>query len=291
MTSGVVFWMWFAGLAYLLLALIAVRKKLSPKLSAVSVLGRVFAPAALALFGAEHLAVPKSLAQGVPQWMPGHLFWAYFVGFALFAAATSIALNRYARLSASLLGLMFVLFVVMIHAPNVMADPRNRIFWTVALREVAFACGLFLFANRAPVTCRIALGAILMFFAIEHFLHPDFIPGVPLGKMTPPWIPLRSAWGYLTGLALLASGAALIVNKHARLAATWLGIELALMVLLIYLPVLAAAQPKELVEALNYIGDTMLFAGTIFLAASAMPDRRPSDDRSVPAFAQGYRRA
>lgn len=273
MTSGIVFWLAFAGLAYLLLALIAVRKELSPKLSAVSVLGRVFAPAGLALFGAEHLAAPKALAQGVPPWMPGHLFWAYFVGFALFAAATSIALNRYARLSASLLGLMFVLFVLMIHAPNVVTHPHDRIFWTVALREIAFACGLFLFANRAPLLCRIALGAILVFFAVEHFLHPEFIPGVPLGKMTPLWIPLRSAWGYLTALALLISGAALIVNKQARVATTWLGIGLALMVVLLYLPILAAAQPKELVEALNYIGDTTLFAGTILLAARALPDR------------------
>lgn len=283
MTSGVVFWMWFAGLAYLLLALIAVRKELSPKLSAVPVLGRVFAPAGLAMFGAEHLAGPKALAQLVPQWMPGHLFWAYFVGFALFAAATSIALNRCARLSASLLGMMFVLFVVMIHAPNVVANPQNRIFWTVVLREIAFACGVFLFANRAPVMCRIALGAILVFFAFEHFLHPAFVPGVPLGKMTPSWIPLRSVWGYLTGVALLASGAALIVNKQARLATTWLGIELAFMVVLIYLPILAAAQPTELVEALNYIGDTTLFAGTILLAAGAMPDRGVFYSRSAPA--------
>ncbi|HEX4166228.1 MAG TPA: hypothetical protein VHZ55_12215 [Bryobacteraceae bacterium] len=272
MTSGIVFWLWFAGLAYLLLAVIAVRKELSPTLSAVPVLGRVFAPVGLALFGAEHLAAPKSLAQGVPQWMPGHLFWAYFVGFALFAAATSIALNRYARLSASLLGLMFVLFVLMIHAPNVAADPRNRIIWTVALREIAFACGVFLFAKRAPLACRIALGAILVFFAVEHFLHPDFIPGVPLGKMTPPWFPLRSAWGYLTGLVLLATGAGLIVNKQARFLTTWLGMELAAMVALIYLPILAAAQPKELVEALNYIGDTTLFAGIILLAAGVTPD-------------------
>jgi uncharacterized membrane protein len=287
-TSGVVFWMWFAGLAYLVLALIAVRKELSTKVSNVPLLGRVFAAASLALFGAEHLAASKALAQGVPPWMPGHLFWAYFVGFALFAAATSIALNRYARLSASLLGVMFVLFVLMIHAPNVVADPNNRITWTVAVREIAFACGLFLFANRAPRICRIALGAILVFFAVEHFLHPSFIPGVPLGKMTPSWIPLRSAWGYLTGLALLVSGAALIVNKQARLATTLLGIELALMVVLIYLPTLAAAQPTELVEALNYIGDTTLFAGTVLLAACAMPasngrtkDFRPDVDSDL----------
>jgi uncharacterized membrane protein len=267
--------MWFAGLAYFLLALISHRKDLSPKFAALPVLGRALVPVGLAMFGAEHLAAPRAVAQVVPKWMPGHLFWAYFVGFALFAAATSIALNRYARLAASLTGLMFVLFVLMIHVPNVAANPKNRILWAVAVREIAFACGLFLFANRAPLVCRIALGAILVFYAAEHFLHPGFIPGVPLAKMTPAWIPLRAAWGYLTGLALLASGAALLLNKQARTATTLLGIVLTLMVAFLYLAILAAAPPNELVEALNYIGDTTLFAGTVLLAAGAMPPRRP----------------
>lgn len=274
-TLGINFWMAFAGIAYFLLALISLRKEISPKLVALPVFGRVFVPVGLAMFGAEHLSAPRALAQGVPKWMPGHLFWAYFVGFALFAAATSIALNRYAPLAASLTGLMFVLFVLMIHAPNVVADPRNRILWAVAAREIAFACGLFLFAGRAPQVCRIALGAILVFFAVEHFLHPSFIPGVPLAKMTPAWIPLRAAWGYLTGLALLASGAAILLNKQARTATTLLGIVLTLMVVFLYFPILAAAPPQELVEALNYIGDTTLFAGTILLAAGEMSPRRP----------------
>ena len=265
--------MWFAGIVYLLLALVSLRKELSPRFNALPILGRAFVPVGLAVFGAEHLTVPNSLAQLVPKWMPAHLFWAYFVGFALFAAATSIALNKFARLAASLTGLMFVLFVLMIHAPNVVAEPHNRILWAVACREISFACGLFLFANRFPQVCRIALGAILIFFAAEHFLHPGFIPGVPLTKITPALIPLRTVWGYLTGLALLAAGVALLLNKHAHTATTILGIVLAFLVLFMYLPILAAAPPDGLVEALNYIADTTLFAGTIMLAAGAMPRR------------------
>jgi hypothetical protein len=46
-------------------------------------------------------------------------------------------------------------------------------------------------------------------------------------------------------------------------------------VLCMYLPILAAAPPNELVEALNYIGDTTLFAGTVLLAAGTMPSHRP----------------
>jgi uncharacterized membrane protein len=270
MTSGLVFWIWFAGLGYLLLALVAVRGEPTAKFVGLPVLGRVFVAVGLAMFGAEHLAAPRALAQGVPAWMPGRLFWACFVGFALFAAATSIALNRYARLAASLTGLMFVLFVAMIHAPNALSNPGNRIFWTVVCREIAFASGLWLFANRYPTICRVVLGAILVFFAGETFLHPDVIPGIPLARLTPAWIPVRAVWGYVTGLALLAGGVGLVSNRYARAAATALGVVLVLLVVLMYFPILAAAPADMLVEALNYIGDTTLFAGTVLMAAGAM---------------------
>jgi uncharacterized membrane protein len=277
MTSGLVFWMWFAGLGYLLLALVAVRGELTAKFVGLPVFGRVFVAVGLAMFGAEHLAAPRALAQGVPPWMPGRLFWAYFVGFALFAAATSIAANKHARLAASLTGLMFVLFVAMIHAPNAVSDPRNRIFWTVVCREIAFACGLWLFAKRFPTVCRVVLGAILVFFAVETFLHPDVIPGVPLARLTPVWIPVRAVWGYVTGLALLAGGVSLVIDRYARVAATALSVVLMLLVVLMYFPILAAAPAEGLVEALNYIGDTTLFAGTVLMAAGAMRDEVTGD--------------
>ena len=269
MTSGVVLWLWVAGLVYFVLGLIAVRKEL--RFSNLPVLGRAFAPLGLGMFGAEHLSAPRVLAEGVPKWMPAHLFWSYLVGFALIAAATSIALNRFARLAASLLGLMFILFVLMIHGPNVVANPHNRFLWAVATRETAFACGALIFARRFPALCRIALGLVLVFFAVEHFLHPEFIPGVPLGKLTPEFIPARELWGYVTGLALLTGGAALLVNKYVRSATTLLGMVLIAMVVFLYLPILAA-HPKDLVEALNYIGDTSLFAGLILLASQSSKD-------------------
>jgi hypothetical protein len=36
----------------------------------------------LAVFGAEHFASAKSIMLLVPSWIPGPLFWTYFVGVA-----------------------------------------------------------------------------------------------------------------------------------------------------------------------------------------------------------------
>src|ERR1035438_1876465 len=73
----------------------------------VLVLGPVFEAAALTIFAAEHFLAARDLSVIVPRWMPGALFWTYFVGAALLAAAVSFVAWRYVRWSASLLALLF----------------------------------------------------------------------------------------------------------------------------------------------------------------------------------------
>jgi uncharacterized membrane protein len=238
------------------------------------VLGPIFVAASLALFGAEHLAGAQFVMQAVPPWMPGPLFWTYFVGVALIAAATSIIAGNQVRLSATLLSLMIFLFVVLIHVPNVVKNPGDRILWAVALRDLAFAGGAWALAGGGSrwsiIVGRVCIGIPLVFFAVEHFLHPEFVPGVPLEKLTPAWIPVRAVWGYLTGALLLAGGISLLANRWARTALTWLGVEITLLVLLIYLPIVVAANQPQMIEALNYIADTLLFGGIILVMARSI---------------------
>ena len=273
MFSGVIFWMWFAGLIFLLAGLFAVRRELAaaPGLDKVLVLGPIFVAASLALFGAEHLAGAQFVRLAVPPWMPGPLFWTYLVGVALIAAAASIIANKQVRLSATLLSFMIFLFVVMIHIPNVVKNPGDRIRWAVALRDLAFAGGAWALAGRSSrwqiAVARVCVGAPLVFFAVEHFLHPGSVPGVPLEKLTPAWIPVRAAWGYLTGALLLLAGVCLLADRRARIALTWLGLEITLLVLLIYLPIVVAASQPQMIEALNYIADTLLFGGVVLVVA------------------------
>jgi len=97
--THLIFWLWFAGLTFLIAGLVTIRKKfLSARgLDRLIVLGPVFVAAPLATFGAEHFVDARAIMQFVPAWMPAHLFWTYFVGCGLFAAAISlVAMNSYA---------------------------------------------------------------------------------------------------------------------------------------------------------------------------------------------------
>ena len=117
------FWPQFAGVLFLLMAVISSRRRLSFRLEELPIFGGVLVSASLAVFGAEHLVSANFIMQMVPTWMPARLFWAYFVGFALVAASTSIALMKHVRLSASLLALMFLVFVF--SAPTLFCSPSE----------------------------------------------------------------------------------------------------------------------------------------------------------------------
>jgi uncharacterized membrane protein len=288
MLSSTNFWMCATGLIYLAAGVFILRKEIGAARGwdKLILLGCVFIAVPLTVFATEHFCSAKFLQNGVPPWVPAHLFWAYFVGCALLAAATSLTVRKFVRLSSTLLGLMFFLFVCMIHLPNALADPKDRFVWTVVLRDLSFAAGAWALAglySRASsphqskwmiLFARIVIAIAAVFFAAEHFLHPAFAPGVPLEKMTPSWVPFASVWGYLAGAILLAAGIGLALNKQSRIAAASIGALMTFFTLFLYLPILILAHggsTPEITEAINYVFDTLLFAGTALALASALP--------------------
>ena len=241
----------------------------------------------LAVFGALHLFAPQFVIDIVPAYMPWRMFWVYFVGCGLMAAALSIASKIGVRWSGLLFGIMMFSFVAMIHFPGALRQPHNRILWTIVFREMSFGgAGWILAANatngwRGPAkSTLITVGRVLIaiaaiVFGIEHFLHPAGLPGVPLEKQMPAWIPGRVLIDYVTGAALLVVAGSVLLNRKTRTVATCVGGWILLMVLVIYGPVLigALSQPGVgvEVEGINYFADTLLFAGVILALASATP--------------------
>jgi len=244
----------------------------------------------LAVFGAEHFALGPGMLNMVPRFMPGRLFWVYFVGCALIAAALSIATRIQVRWSGLLFGIMMFLFVAMIHLPGAITS-GGRIIWTIVFREMSFGGGGWVLAGIALGGIRnrngkvlITVGRVLIaitaiVFGVEHFLHPLGMPGVPLVKQMPAWVPAREAIDYLTGAFLVVGGVCFLLAKRARMAAAYLGAWILFLVVVIYGPVLIGAMadpsaPVE-IEGLNYFTDTLLFGGTILSLACAMRPAAP----------------
>ena len=241
----------------------------------------------LAVFGALHLSDVGSVLPIVPSYMPWRLFVAYFVGCALLAASLSIAAKIQVQWSGLLFGIMMFLFVALLMIPGVFANPKDRFAWTFVFRESSFASGGWILAgsamrergrgqgNKLIAAGRVVIAIAAMFYGVEHFLHPANVPGVPLEKLMPVWIPWHRLISYLTGGILVIAGASILLGKKTRMAATYLGTWIVLLVIFIYGPILIASllDPSTAVkvEGINYFADTLLFAGAILALASATP--------------------
>jgi hypothetical protein len=275
-----------AAIVLFLIALWAAKSDIARAggLDKVVVLSNLCFALPLAVFGAEHLSAANGIAQGVPSFVPWHLFWAYFVGFALLAASLSIATKIQVRWSGLLFGIMMFLFVAMMDIPGTLADPKNRFSWALLLRELAFGGGGWLLASSAMrglgqslfiTVGRVLTGIAAIFYGYETFRYPLGMPGIPLEKLMSEWIPARPLIGYLTAAILVVAGAAILLNRKTRMAATYLGTWIVLLVVLVYGPILIASllDPSTAVkvEGLNYFFDTLLFGGTILALASATP--------------------
>ena len=276
-----------AGLALLVVGLWAARHDLAQArgLDKIVALHGVCFALPLAVFGAEHLARERLLLNVVPSYLPWRVFWLYFVGVALIAGSLSIATRIQLRWSALLVGIMMFLFVAMVHLPGAVRF-GGRIPWTVVVRESSFGgAGLVLagaamlkdgdqWGPRLITVGRVLIGIAGVVFGVLHFLHPLVLPGVPLVKQMPAWIPARPVIDYVTGAFLMVAGASFLLARQTRLMATWLGAWIVLLVVVIYGPVLvgALADPRIAVkvEGLSYFADTLLFGGAILSLAHAM---------------------
>ncbi len=272
------------GIVALLAGLFLVRPRFASASGAgrILVLGPVFEAVALAIFAAEHFLAARDLSPIVPHWLPGALFWTYFVGAALLAAAISFIVWRHVRWSASLLALLFLLIVVTVDLPNLPQSLHERLFWTLTVRETCFAGGAMVLAGSLwprgrtlIVVGRLIVACTFIFYAIEHFLFPRFVPGVPLEKMTPAWVPAPVLLSYIVGTTLLVSGIGLMIPRTRRTAAATAGTVLLLLTVFFYIPILATEIHSPLaVEGVNYVGDTLLFAATALLAGYDSTDEK-----------------
>jgi uncharacterized membrane protein len=285
--SATAFWMWVCASLLFIIGLIKIFGELPQEhgMDKIMPFGRLFFAIPLAVFGSEHFTITANIATLVPSWIPAHTFWVYLVGLAFLCAALSIALLVRARLAAALVGMTFLIFVLVMDMPGTLANPHNRFFWALALRQLAFSGGAFAFAmsqrstrpgqpSHAQLTKALAaiprffVGVPSVFYGVEHLLHPEYVPGIPLQKLSPDWIPGRILLSYFVGVILILAGVCLLVNKKARMAATALGLMILLTMLWIYTPMLLAA-PKDVV-ALNFFFDTLLFCGAILMLANAI---------------------
>ena len=129
------------------LALATLRESSSRNANNAFTISRLLFAISLIVFGAQHMMYGAFIANLIPPWIPLRLFFAYFVGAAFFAASLSFLTKIKASLAGFMLGVMFLIWVIVLHAPRIAAASHNQNEWTSGLIALAMCGAGFVFAG------------------------------------------------------------------------------------------------------------------------------------------------
>ena len=235
----------------------------------------------------------------LPPWpssLPGHVFFVYLLSAVLIAASAAIVFNIIAKIISLTLGGIFLLLIIFFQVPyEIFVDPYYGHLgtWTQALKELVFCGGAFVVAGSFPVDRHvekkenfiiimleklIPFGGVfvcitMISFGIDHFLYTDGV-----STLVPNWIPWHIFWTYFAGVALIASGIAIILKIQLKRSALLLSLMIFLWLILLHIP-RAIADPNSLQgNEVSSVFEAFGFSGLAYLIAYgySMKDRAQS---------------
>ncbi len=129
------------------LALATLRESSSRNANNAFTVSRLLFAISLIVFGIQHVMYGAFIANLIPAWIPFRIFFAYFVGAAFFATSVSFLTKVKASLAGLMLGVMFLIWVLILHAPRIAASSHNQNEWTSGLIALAMCGAGFIFAG------------------------------------------------------------------------------------------------------------------------------------------------
>jgi uncharacterized membrane protein len=212
---------------------------------------------------------------------------AYVTGVIFIAVALSILFSKKGKESALVLGTILLAITLFWHLPYILFIQPHQIrhlgIWAEASKCLALAGGALVVAgsfieeskqpgNKSAIMKifgkLIAFGPIcfcitMIEFGVDHFLYIDSIK-----TLVPAWIPGNIYWTYFAGVALIASGIAIIFRVKVQIIAILLGVMIFLWLVMLHIP--RAIELPELANGNEIVSsaDALAFSGIAFIIAA-----------------------
>jgi uncharacterized membrane protein YphA (DoxX/SURF4 family) len=193
----------------------------------------------------------------IPKRVPGREMLACAAGALLFIAGLSLFWRKTVVFSSTLLAFLFLGWLLLLQAPDLIANPREEGLWAgsgqlataITGAWILFASfaspedrGRWVRGDRGVRAARLLYAVALPLFGIHHFYD---LPGA--AEAVPAWLPFRLAWASLTGVGHIAAGVAILLGIVPRLAATLEAIMISSFVLLVHVPGIVGA-PRDALQ-------------------------------------------
>jgi uncharacterized membrane protein len=186
--------------------------------------------------------------QPVPEHFPARTALAYAAGALLVVAAAAVEWRRTTAWGAAALTTYYALFVVILTNGRLLLRDY-AVFGTyenIAIQLSIVSGALIVYATTARIDAtlaarltrlgRLAFGICALVFGAAHFVYMNLT-----APLVPKWLPpTQEFWGYVTGVAFVAAGVAILTGVQARLSAILLTAMLASFALLVHEPMLLA---------------------------------------------------
>jgi uncharacterized membrane protein len=233
--------------------------------------GKLFLVTSIIAIGAIHIVsghFPVGLLP-VAASMPAKQVLAYLTGSLMIVAGILALIRKYAAYGVFLAVLLYLLALLLIHVPKVLAEPNNPSEWTAAFEVICIMGGTLILlgsVSKDGGTKLIKTGTYLfsiglLVFGVQHYMYAQFV-----ANLIPAWIPAHLFFDYLVMAAFFASAISFIIRKLTSLAGGLLGLMFLIWVLILHLPRVIAGIHTEpewtsLFVALAFSGISFLIAG------------------------------
>jgi len=195
--------------------------------------------------------------QPVPAWVPWRQHLAQLSGLVLLTCGAGTFFRRSAVVSAVILTVNLVIWLVLLQLPRVGLNPTVEAAWLgfsetlvmvvggwLVLTSVADpdyrVLGRFAIGDSAIRVARFLFAAALPLIGLSHFVYVR-----DTAALVPAWLPERTSIAYVTGAAHIAAGVAILGGVMPRLAAVLEASMISSFTLLVWLPRVAAAPTRR----------------------------------------------
>jgi uncharacterized membrane protein len=225
---------------------------------------------------------------GVPKSLPDRRLLAYVCDFLLLVCGAGLLVRRTAAPAALVLLVYLIIWTILFKVPFIVRQPLVEVsYQTTGENAVLIAGAWALYVAFAPdakwlrfrfaggsLGLRIAYvlyGLALIAFGLSHFAYLDLT-----APIIPSWIPGHVFWACFTGAAYVAAGFAIVSGVLARLAALLVALQIALITLLVWGPVVLSGHMSA-TDSQEPIVSWALTAAAFVLATSFVRVRGSAD--------------
>jgi len=190
--------------------------------------------------------------QPAPKKLPAQEALAYLCALISVLTGAGLLWRRLSALSARVLLFYLLLWLVLFRAPNIFRAPTAQDTWSGCAETAAIVAGAWVlyawFGNECEKQylrlatgdsglriARILYGLSLIVFGQAHFRYLQ-----DTASLVPAWLPWHVGWAVFTGAAFIAAGLAVLSGIGARLAAALSALQLGIITLLVWVPIVVA---------------------------------------------------